>query len=90
MTNHSISPREFSVLKSLIEKHSTHGDRPVGEIAEIAVSTGIRDSQEVQRVLYWLEGKNLVQPDPVGDFTSNRWKVTPHGIKAFQLLEASY
>ena len=56
------------------------------EIADIAIASGIKDNDEVLRALYNLEGKSMAEPYPVGDFTSQRWRVTPTGVKAFALI----
>lgn len=58
-------------------------------VNEISQNTGIRDNDEVLRALYTLEGKQLVQPDPAWDFTSNRWKITDVGVKAVEVLKAA-
>ena len=58
------------------------------EITEISCMTGIRDSDEILRALYTLEGKNLVSPEPKGDFTSNQWIITETGVRAVGMLEA--
>jgi len=75
---------EVTVLKNLspqteIEDFSL-------EVAELAGKSGIKDSDEVLRALYTLEGKSLVQPFPAGDFTSNNWQITNIGIKALDLM----
>ncbi len=79
-----ISQRELSVLKVLRERQSLQTS--TSDIGEIATQSGIRDNQEVQRALYLLEGKNFVKPDPEGDFTSNRWRITDVGMKALLML----
>lgn len=56
------------------------------EIADISIASGIKDNDEVLRALYNLEGKNMAEPYPVGDFTSQKWRVTPTGVKAFALI----
>lgn len=90
MTNRKnlISHRELVVLKCLSEKFEIEqsDSTPLIEITDIASGTGIRDSDEVLRTLYTLEGKQLVEPFPVGDFTSNRWQITQAGVKALQIL----
>lgn len=58
-------------------------------VNEISQNTGIRDNDEVLRALYTLEGKQLVQPDPAWDFTSNRWKITDVGVRAVEVLKAA-
>lgn len=55
-------------------------------ISEIALKTGISDSDEVLRALYVLEGRSLVEPHPHGDFTSDRWRITAVGIKALSMM----
>ena len=78
----TFSDNELVVLMSLQREEET----PTTEITEILNSTGIRDNDEVLRALYTLEGKHLVSPDPKGDFTSNRWKITDRGIQALNIL----
>lgn len=82
-----ISRSELVVLRCLSDRCSSPREQGIAEIAEIAVTTGIRDSDEVLRALYTLEGKSLVQPQPKGDFTSNQWQITETGIKALQLIQ---
>lgn len=60
------------------------------EISEIALETGIRDVDEVQRALYLLEGKNLVQPEPPGDLTSSFWCLTDNGMRAVTTLQLEW
>ena len=81
-----ISPKELAVLRCLRERATESKERDLTNVSEIASRSGIRDSDEVVRALYTLEGKSLVQPDPVGDFTSNFWKITPIGQKALEVL----
>ncbi len=84
--NHRISSSELTVLKYLGEGTPSAAELQTTEIAQISVSTGLRDSDEVLRALYTLEGKNLVAPEPLGDFTSNRWQITDVGRKALQII----
>ena len=86
-TNHRISNTELVVLKCL-GTGAISRELKITEIGEISTSTGLRDSDEILRALYTLEGKNLVQPEPEGDFTSNRWQITDYGRKALQLISA--
>lgn len=80
LIRNAISTNELAVLGCL----STINN-PSAEITEIVSGTGIRDSDEVLRALYTLEGKSLVSPFPEGDFTSNQWKITNFGLKALRL-----
>lgn len=74
------SSKEIAVLKCLKER--TADTEETVTISEISMWSGIRDTDEVVRSLYTLEGKSLVRPEPMGDFTSNCWKITPVGVKA--------
>jgi hypothetical protein len=87
MNKASISSVELSVLRFIGGSSVANSDRSISEISEIAVGTGLRDSEEVQRALYLLEGKRLVRPEPEGDFTSNHWLITESGLKALDLLQ---
>lgn len=82
-----ISEREVTVLRCLGVKKQTPINVNSAEISEIAYAIGTRDNDEVLRALYTLEGKNLVSPEPEGDFTSNNWQITTLGQKALHLLE---
>ena len=75
------SPRELGVLKCLHDLTGLTGSNPI-EITEIGFACHIRDNDEVLRALYTLEGKSLVEPDPAGDLTSSRWRITPTGMRA--------
>lgn len=90
-----ITEVELSILQTLrtkiessINSVNSSEDRQnfITEVSEIALNTGIRDSDDVLRALYTLEGKQLVQPEPVGDFTSTKWQITTHGLKALQIF----
>ena len=83
-----ISNLEYSVLKCLKGRRSASRQAAATEIAEISFTTGIKDNDEVLRALYTLEGKNLVEPEPQGDFTSNVWQITDIGVHALDLFEA--
>ena len=84
---------ELSVLNYLSTSRVIPKGTPAVDSAlmvnEISQNTGIRDNDEVLRALYTLEGKQLVQPDPAWDFTSNRWKITDVGVRAVQVLKAA-
>jgi hypothetical protein len=86
--NHKISPSELVILKYLGHSVTITRERRTTEITEISTTTGIRDNDEVLRALYTLEGKNLVEPEPRGDFTSNRWQITDVGLRALQVFAA--
>ena len=81
-----ISNREFSVLKYLNDQSEMLKDRITVEVTDIAMGSGVRDSDEVLRALYTLEGKSFVQPEPAGDFTSSQWRITDVGKKAVELF----
>lgn len=81
-----ITPNELAVLKCLYAKSSSPREPLTTEINEISYGTGIRDNDDVLRALYTLEGRNLVAPHPEGDFTSNLWKITAVGKRAFQIM----
>ena len=81
-----LSPRENAVLKALRDLAAAgRGSTPI-ELSEIGQQIGLRDNDEVLRALYTLEGKSLVEPDPPGDLTSLRWRITPTGMKAAEVL----
>ena len=83
------STKEITILRFLSEKLAPVKEReglPLTEISEISVETGIRDKDEVLRALYTLEGKSLVEPHPMGDFTSNQWKITDIGVRALSIV----
>lgn len=81
-----ISHLELDVLRCLCSRKGGKDVSPA-DISEISFTTGIKDNDEVLRALYTLEGKNLVEPEPRGDFTSNVWQITSIGIRALGLLE---
>ncbi len=87
VSRNKISSSELVILRHLGDSNAAR-DRRITEITEISVTTGIRDNDEVLRALYTLEGKNLVEPEPKGDFTSNRWQITDVGLRALQLFSA--
>lgn len=84
-TRSMFSARELGVLKCL---NDLTGKAPGStiEITEIGFACQIRDSDEVLRALYTLEGKALVEPDPPGDLTSSRWRITPIGMRAVSTM----
>ena len=86
-SRNKISTSEMAILRYLGGTIITR-DRRTTDISEISVTTGIRDNDEVLRALYTLEGKCLVEPEPKGDFTSNRWQITDVGIRALQVFGA--
>jgi hypothetical protein len=86
-SRNKISVCEMAILRHLGDSIASR-ERRINEISEISVTTGIRDSDEVLRALYTLEGKNLVEPEPKGNFTSNRWQITDIGIRALNLFSA--
>lgn len=79
------SEREIGVLHCLRKSSGAEPDATV-EVTEIGLAIGLRDNDEVLRALYTLEGKHLVAPQPAGDLTSSRWRITPIGLKAIQVL----
>ena len=79
-----ISGHEVAVLNCLSERISSESQTI--EVSEISYSTGIRDSDEILRALYTLEGKSMVAPLPRGDFTSNHWLITEMGKKALTMV----
>jgi hypothetical protein len=81
-----VSRTELSILCYLQERSIKESNSI--EISEIASQVGIRDKDDVIRALYTLEGKCLVEPFPVGDFTSSSWKITSHGLKAAEICTA--
>jgi len=83
-----ISQNEVKVLQLLKVKFSEGGELSPSHISEISSASGIKNNEEVQRALYILEGKSLVEPEPAGDLTSNHWKITNMGIKAYDFLSA--
>ena len=88
IARNAISDCELMVLNCLGEKKSCEQDEQqtsIAEVVEISNTTGIKDNDEVLRALYTLEGKNLVSPEPAGDFTSSQWQITEVGLKALRL-----
>lgn len=85
-TKPAISPNEIKVLALLRTRHSEQGTEAPSHISEISSLSGIRSNEEVQRALYILEGKSLVEPEPAGDLTSNHWKITSFGLRAYDIL----
>jgi hypothetical protein len=100
IAKNAISDSEFMVLNCLgqraddvkieVASEEASSSVPTTEVAEISTNTGIRDNDEVLRALYTLEGKNLVSPEPAGDFTSNQWQITPTGLKALRLTPSNF
>ena len=84
-----LSSDELSILKALYERQPIDEDSSVREISELGHWTGMHDKDDVLRALYTLEGKNLVSPEPAGDFTSQKWKITDLGERALQVLVLS-
>jgi hypothetical protein len=84
----SFSDRELTILRCLCERRAGGRERPTAEITEISFTTGIRDSDEVLRALYTLEGKSLVEPEPRGDFTSHQWQITDVGLRALEFMQS--
>ncbi|HMO16726.1 MAG TPA: hypothetical protein PKA63_02625 [Oligoflexia bacterium] len=83
------SKLEVDVLKCLVEKKRRPNSTDLTELGEIISSTNLRDQDEILRALYTLEGKGLVIPDPVGDFTSSKWKATDNGAGTMLVIEQS-
>ncbi len=83
-----ISDGELGVLKFMDRELKADTERESLEVSEIAQGLGIRDSDEILRSLYTLEGKHLVEPCPPGDFTSSFWRVTPIGERAVLMFES--
>ncbi|MDR2338330.1 MAG: hypothetical protein LBE20_06800 [Deltaproteobacteria bacterium] len=83
-----ITETEFCVLKNLHMHYVANRERPATEISQIAIDIGVKDKDEVLRALYILEGRSLVSPEPAGSFTSNSWKITEIGIRAYDLAIA--
>ena len=69
------------------EKYKTDVDKENLEVSEISSGTSVRDTDDILRALYTLEGKHLVEPCPPGDFTSSFWKVTPIGERAVMMFK---
>jgi len=83
------SKLEVGVLRCLAEKKTRPNTTDLTELSEIGAATGLRDQDEVLRALYTLEGKGLVSPDPEGDFTSSKWKMTETGMGTLTVIESS-
>jgi hypothetical protein len=83
-----ISDQELVVLKFMDKELKADVDRENLEVTEIAHGLGVRDTDEILRSLYTLEGKHLVEPCPPGDFTSSFWRVTPIGVRAVTMFES--
>lgn len=82
-----ITEVELCVLQCLSSRVSESKEvDQTAEITEIAVHSGLRDKDEVLRALYSLEGRSLVSPFPIGDFTSNKWTLTTVGVRALEIL----
>ena len=79
-----LSSNERQVLSSMVESSGPSSETI--EVSYIGQVSGIGEHDEIVRALYNLEGKNLVEPVPKGDFTSQVWKVTGAGAKALELL----
>ena len=77
-----ISGREYQILRFL----SSTTESSTYEVGQITEGCGIRDTDEIVRALYTLEGKSLVEPDPLGDFTSSHWRITQVGKRALGLF----
>jgi hypothetical protein len=56
-------------------------------VKEICESLKTKDTDEITRALFTLEGKSLVEPNPPGDFTSTFWKTTAIGEKALEVMK---
>lgn len=83
------SKLEVDVLRCLVEKKRRPNSTDLTELSEIIAATNLRDQDEILRALYTLEGKGLVSPDPVGDFTSTKWKATDNGAGTMVVIEQS-
>ncbi|MCC6221776.1 MAG: hypothetical protein IT291_11105 [Deltaproteobacteria bacterium] len=81
------SNKEIDVLNSL--NKTSESTQKTKAIAEIASAVGIDSRDEIQRALFILEGRSLVEPEPAGDLTSNNWKITSAGVKALEFLASS-
>ena len=83
------SKLEVDVIRCLADRKN----KPVGtfltELSEITQVTMVRDQDEILRALYTLEGKGLVSPEPEGDFTSTKWKISEAGLGTLEVIEAS-
>ena len=88
------SKLEVEVVRCLAERKNRPLSNNLTELSEITQTTAAkgevtRDQDEVLRALYTLEGKGLVSPEPAGDFTSNKWKITEIGLGTLEVIEAS-
>lgn len=79
---------EVDVIRCLADKKLKSGHN-MTELIEITQSTMLRDQDEILRALYTLEGKALVSPEPEGDFTSTKWKITDAGMGTLEVIENS-
>lgn len=82
------SKLEVEVARCLADKKARTGTN-ITELIEITHFCSIRDQDEILRALYTLEGKGLVSPDPEGDFTSTKWKMTEVGFGTLEVIENS-
>jgi hypothetical protein len=87
MSKPVVSEIEMSILKVLKRRLESETEVPFSNINEISITSGINDGDDVLRALYTLEGKSLVSPQPEGDFTSQFWKITEVGMKAYSLIQ---
>lgn len=82
-----ISGLELDILKYMDRELKSDVDKENLEVSEISSGTSVRDTDDILRALYTLEGKHLVEPCPPGDFTSSFWKVTPIGERAVMMFK---
>lgn len=82
-----ISGLELDILKYMDRELKSDADKENLEVSEISSGTSVRDTDDILRALYTLEGKHLVEPCPPGDFTSSFWKVTPIGERAVMMFK---
>jgi len=82
-----ISDLELDILKYMDRELKSDADKENLEVSEISSGTSVRDTDDILRALYTLEGKHLVEPCPPGDFTSSFWKVTPIGERAVMMFK---
>jgi len=82
-----ISDIELEILKFMDRELKSDVDKGNLEVSEISQGTGVRDTDDILRALYTLEGKHLVEPCPPGDFTSSFWKVTVIGERAVLMFK---
>ncbi len=83
------SKLEVGVIRCLAEKKLKAMNTNLTDLSELAQFTQVRDQDEILRALYTLEGKGLVSPDPEGDFTSSKWKLTDAGFGTLEVIEQS-